>query len=138
MSKELVDKTDGHETWTNNIFRDPFYEVLQGVSPTCPFLTNRMADSNDTFTGMRSVHEAFLHHQQCWRRPPRNDDDMCFHITFYELVDLVHGNEIEGEIWRSGRIHSENTKELAALKTSRIRESACTVSSFHTLPFLRK
>ena len=139
MSKKLI---DGHETWTSNSnFRDPWYEVLPMVSPICPFLTNRMADSNDTFTGMRTVHEALLHHQQCWRRPPRSDDDMCFHITFYELVDLAHENELEGELWRSGRLHSDNEEELMALfgvKTRRIRESACTVSSFQALKFHSK
>jgi hypothetical protein len=129
MSKKLI---DGHETWTS-IFRDPWQEALPAVNPICPFLTNRMANSNDTFTGMRTVHEALEHHQECWRRPPRSDDDMCFHITFYELVDLAHENELEGELWRSGRLHSENEEELTALlgvKTRRIRESACTVSSF--------
>jgi hypothetical protein len=66
---------------------------------------------------------------------------MCFHITFYELVDLNHENKLEGELWRSGRLHSANEKELASLfkvKTARIRESACTVSSFYTLPFSQK
>jgi hypothetical protein len=136
MSKKLI---DGHETWTSNSnFRDPWYEVLPVVNPICPFLTNRMADSNDSFTGMRTVHEALLHHQQCWRRPPRSDDDMCFHITFYELVDLAHENELEGELWRSGRLHSDNEEELMALfgvKTRRIRESSCTVSLFRALKF---
>jgi hypothetical protein len=66
---------------------------------------------------------------------------MCFHITFYELVDLAHENELEGELWRSGRLHSDNEEELMALfgvKTRRIRESACTVSSFQALKFHSK
>jgi hypothetical protein len=77
------------------------------------------------------VHDALLHHRQCWRRPPPYDEDLCFHITFYELVDLVDENELEGELWRSGRLHSDNEDEIQALygvKSRRMRESACTVS----------
>jgi hypothetical protein len=47
------------------------------------------------------------------------------------LVDLSYDDELEGEIWRSGKLHSDNPDELEALygvRTRRIRESACTVS----------
>jgi hypothetical protein len=76
------------------------------------------------------VDTALLNHQYCWRGPASRDDDLYFHITFYELVDLTREDELEGEMWRSGRLHSDNEKELEALfgvKTRRIRESACTV-----------
>jgi hypothetical protein len=90
---------------------------------------------------MKTVHEALVHHQQCWRPPPPCHDDLCFHITFYELLGLLHDDELEGEIWRSGKLHSENEEELQAkfgVKTRRIRESACTVSSNPTVVIKRK
>lgn len=129
LSKRLIDE---HETWTSN-FRNPWNEALPLVNPICPFLTNRTDESSydqKAFNGMRTIHEALLHHQQCWRRPPHSDDDLCFHITFYELVDLTHDDEFEGEIWRSGKLHSDDEKELETkfgVKSRRIRESACTV-----------
>lgn len=127
LSKKLIDE---HETWTSN-FRDPWNEALPIVNPVCPFLTNRISNhAHGTFTGMRTVHDALLHHRQCWRRQPPCDDDLCFHITFYELVNLVDEDELEGELWRSGKLHSDNEAELQALygvKCRRMRESACTV-----------
>jgi hypothetical protein len=116
--------------WTSN-FRDPWNEALPVVNSVCPFLTNRAVDSNDIYAGMRTVDEALLHHQQCWRRPPRCDDGLCFHITFYELIDVSHQGDLEGEIWRSGRLHSDNEeglKPLFGIKSPWLRESACTVS----------
>ena len=140
LSKKLIDEhetwtksIDEHETWTGN-FRDPWNEALPVVNPICPFLTNRIDETNYSqqgYTGMKTVQEALKHHQQCWRRPPPSDDNLCFHVTFYELVDLTHDDELEGEIWRSGKLHSDNPDELEALygfRTRRIRESACTVS----------
>ncbi|PMD52652.1 uncharacterized protein K444DRAFT_187304 [Hyaloscypha bicolor E] len=139
LSKKLIDEhetwtksIDEHETWTGN-FRDPWNEALPVVNPICPFLTNRIDETNYSqqgYTGMRTVQEALKHHQQCWRRPPPSDDNLCFHVTFYELVDLTHDDELEGEIWRSGKLHSDNPDELEALygiRTRRIRESACTI-----------
>ncbi|KAE9366544.1 hypothetical protein N431DRAFT_349848, partial [Stipitochalara longipes BDJ] len=139
LSKKLIDEhetwtksIDEHETWTGN-FRDPWNEALPVVNPICPFLTNRMDEttySQNGYTGMRAVQEALKHHQQCWRRPPPSDDNLCFHVTFYELVYLTHDDELEGEIWRSGKLHSDNPDELEALyrfRIRRIRESACTI-----------
>ena len=140
LSKNLIDEhetwtksIDEHETWTGN-FRDPWNEALPVVNPICPFLINRMDETNYSqkgYTGMRAIQEALKHHQQCWPRPPPNDDCLCFHVTFYELVNLTHDDELEGEIWRSGKLHSDNPDELEALyrlRIRRIRESACTVS----------
>lgn len=133
LSKELIDE---HEIWTKD-FRNPFKEALPTVNPVCPFITKRIPDhSHGSFTGMRTVHGALLHHRQCWRRQPPCDDDLCFHITFYELIELNNEHELEGEIWRSGKLHSDNEQELWTLfgvKSRRMRESACTVSDhkFH-------
>jgi hypothetical protein len=66
---------------------------------------------------------------------PQNDERLTFHITFYEVVDLTHDNELDGEIWRSGKLHSDNEKELEihfGVKCRRIRDSACTVSDCTT------
>ena len=102
------------------------------VSPILPFLTDRDKDRHEKkYTGMNAVHQALLHHQQCKRQTPQNDQNFSFHLTFYEVVDLTHDDELAGEIWRSGRLHSDNEKELESLlgvKSRRIRQSACTVS----------
>lgn len=130
LSKKLIDE---HETWTQN-FRDPWTEALPLVSPVLPFLTDRERDSSHKkYTGMNAVNEALLYHQQCLRRLPRNDEHLTFHITFYEVVDLTCDNELDEEIWKSGKLHSDNEKELENLygvKSRRIRDSACTVSDF--------
>ncbi len=101
------------------------------VSDICPFFTNRAPDIKyKTFTSMGTVHEVLKHHQHCWRRPPPCDDRLSFHITFYELIDLSHEQELDGELWRSGRLHSDDESELEAffgVKSRRMRESACTV-----------
>lgn len=132
LSKKLIDE---HETWTQN-FRNPWTEALPIVSPILPFLTDRDKDRHEkTYTGMNAVNQALLYHQQCMWQTPQNDDNLTFHITFYEVVDLTHDDELDGEIWRSGRLHSDNEKELEALfgtKSRRIRESACTVGDFPT------
>ena len=127
LSKKLIDE---HETWTQN-FRDPWTEALPLVSPILPFLTDRERDASDkTYTGMNAVNQALLYHRQCLWQSPQNDDHLTFHITFYEVVGLAHESELDGEIWRSGKLHSDNEKELETLfgvKSRRIRESACTV-----------
>ncbi len=126
LSRQLI---DDHETWTSN-FRDPFNEALPVVNSVCPFITARMGDSDDKNNGKTTIEHALLNHQHCWRRPASRDNDLYFHITFYGLLDLAREDELEGEIWRSGRLHSDNEKELEALfgvKSRRIRESACTV-----------
>lgn len=120
--------------WTTDKFRNPWNEPLPVVNPICPLISNRDDETSYTqnkYTGMRTVYEALRHHRQCWPDAPRCDDDLCFHITFYELVNLSHDNELEGDVWRSGKVHSDNPDELEALygiRTRRIRESACTVS----------
>jgi hypothetical protein len=127
LSKKLIDE---HETWTSN-FRNPWNEALPIVDPVCPLLTNRLPGQSDaTLASKRIVHSALLHHQRCWRRQPPCDDDLCFHITFYELVDLADENELKGELWRSGKLHSDNEEEIGAMfgvRSRRLRESACTV-----------
>jgi hypothetical protein len=77
------------------------------------------------------VHKALLHHQRCWRSPPLSRGELCFHVTFYELVVLTNDDDLESELWKSGRLHSDNVHEVRVLfgdKCRRMRESACTVS----------
>lgn len=128
LSKSL---TDENETWSSD-FRDPFFEALPNLDPVCPFLTDRERELHyKSYTGMNLVNQAVLHHQKCWRQPPPCNDNLSFHITFYEIVDLASENELDDEIWRSGRLHSENEKDLDTkygVVCRRIRESACTVS----------
>jgi hypothetical protein len=133
LSKKLIDE---HETWTSH-FRDPWNESLPVVNPICPLLTNREGEHGDeSHANVGALHHVLLHHQQCWRRPPLGNEDLCFHITFYEIVHLEHQDEFTGEFWRSGKLHSENKNDVEALfgsnnlriKESRIKESACTVS----------
>jgi hypothetical protein len=128
LSKSL---TNENEMWSGD-FRDPFFEALPNINSVCPFLTDRERDNNSkSYTGMNLVNQAVLHHQKCWRQPPPCDDNLSFHITFYEIVDLARENELDDEIWRSGPLHSENEKELDTkygVACRRIRESACTVS----------
>src|SRR5271154_4629847 len=112
LSKNLIDE---HETWTRK-FRDPWTEALPIVSHICPFFTDREGDlSHKSCTGMNVVNQALLHHQQCWRRPPPCDNNSCFHITFYELIDLTHDDELEGELWRAGRLHGDTEKDTGTL-----------------------
>jgi hypothetical protein len=78
------------------------------------------------------VHKALLHHQQCWRSPPSSQNELCFHVTFYELIILTNDDDLESELWKSGKLHSENVQEVRELfgdKRRQMRESACTVSS---------
>jgi hypothetical protein len=127
LSRFLI---DGHETWTQN-FRDPWTEALPLVSPVLPFFTDRERDSSiKKYTGMNAVNQALLFHQQCsWESPP-NDDGLTFHITFYEVIDLACDDELDGDIWRSGRLHSEKELDTVfGVKSRRIRDSACTVCS---------
>jgi hypothetical protein len=116
--------------WTGEL-RDPFTEALPTLSAVCPFLTDRERNQRlSPNTGMNLVNQALLHHQKCWRQPPPCDDNMSFHVTFYEIVDLVRENELDDELWRSGRLHSDNERVLErkyGFKSRRIRESACTV-----------
>lgn len=45
-------------------------------------------------------------------------------------------HELDGEIWRSGKLHSDNEQELSiqfGIKSRRMRESACTVSDQKSL-----
>ena len=130
LSKKLIDV---NETWSQN-FRNPWTEALPIVSPILPFLTDRDRDRHErTYKGMNAVNAALLHHQKCMWQTPQNDDGLTFHVTFYEVVDLHDDNELDGEIWRSGRVHSDNDRELESLygvKSRRLRESACTVSVY--------
>lgn len=127
LSKNLI---DDHETWTRN-FRDPWNEALPKVNPICPLLTDREGDdSYGNHTRMINIQHALLHHQLCWRRPPPCQNDISFHVTFYEIIQLEHKNELQDEIWESGRLHSEHTFKGTQFGSGacRIRESACTVS----------
>ncbi len=136
MSKKLIDEhetwtkpIDEHETWTGN-FRNPWNEALPVINPICPFLTNRVDERNYSqkgYASMKKIEEALKHHQEACRRPQPGDNDLGFHITFYELVNLKHDDELEGDIWKSGKLHSDNPGKLdAGVRTRRIRESACT------------
>lgn len=122
--------TEENETWTGEL-RDPFTEAMPTLSAVCPFLTDRERNQRlSSNTGMNLVNQALLHHQKCWRHPPPCDDNLSFHITFYEIVDLTYDNELDDELWRSGRLHSDDERDLESMygvKSRRIRESACTI-----------
>jgi hypothetical protein len=134
LSKKLIQE---HEFMTTN-FRNPWTSMPM-VSVICPFLTDRERNLEEKiYTGMNLVNEALNHHQNCWRQPPRCDNNQSFHVTFYEIVDLVAETELESEIWRSGKLHSESKEQLKSMygiSSRRIRESACTVSCCAHLKF---
>ncbi len=50
------------------------------------------------------------------------EDGICFLITFYAFIHGKYEIDLGGEIWKLGRLQSDNE-----VGNRRIRESACTV-----------
>lgn len=128
LHKRLVTES---EAW-NGIFRDPWTEALPILNPNFPFLTDREGYmSHGRAARLNLIHRAIECHQTCARQPPVSDDGLCFHITFYEIIDVSVQNSPEHEFWKSGPLHSENEIGLftgrGSKRRRRIRESACTV-----------
>lgn len=101
--------------------RDPWVEALPNLSSVCPLFTHR-GGSLHAGDASCAIERALRCHQLCLPYTPLGEHNLFFHVTFYELIQVKNENDLEGEAWKSGRLHSDDTRVHR-----RIRESACTV-----------
>jgi hypothetical protein len=102
--------------------RNPWVEALPSLNSVCPLFTHRRGSSLHPEDASSTIERALTAHQRCQPYLPVEDNNICFHITFYEFIHASKETDFENEIWKIGRLHSDD-----ALENRRIRESACTV-----------
>jgi hypothetical protein len=128
LSRKLIDDNEiiakKEHAWST-VLRDPWAEAIPKLNSVCPFFTEReeslhVGDSNVS----QIIDRALEHHQRCIPYTSSKEDSLCFHIVFYELISLREDEDLEDEIWKHGKLHSDN----ARTRSRRFRESACTVS----------
>jgi hypothetical protein len=118
---------DNNATTTNEdqVFsaglRNPWVEALPKLSSVCPLFTHRGASLHPE-DASSAIERALRYHQLCLPYTPFEEHNLFFHITFYEFIYVKNEKDLEGETWKSGRLHSDNARG-----DRRIRESACTV-----------
>lgn len=129
LSRKLIEDDEvivmKDHAWST-VLRDPWAEALPKLNSVCPFFTEREESLRvGEFAASDIIDQALEHHQKCLPFTPPKEDTLCFHIVFYELVSLRDDAELEGEIWKHGKLHSD---DIRTTRSRRLRESACTVS----------
>jgi hypothetical protein len=107
------------------VLRDPWAEAIPKLNSIFPFFTEREESLHfgDLETS-QIIDRVLQYHQKCLPYTPPKEDNLCFHIVFYELISLREDEELEDEIWKYGKLHSDSVRA----RIRRFRESACTVS----------
>jgi hypothetical protein len=128
LSRKLIDSDEiialKDHAWST-VLRDPWAEAIPKLNSVFPFFTER---EESLLVGDLDVSQiidrALEHHQRCLPYTPSKEDSLCFHIVFYELISLRDDENLEDEIWKHGKLHSDDVRP----RIRRLRESACTVS----------
>jgi len=109
----------------STVLRDPWAEAIPKLNSVCPFFTEREESLQvGDLDVSRIIDRALEHHRGCMPYTPSKEDSLCFHIVFYELISLREDENLEDEIWKHGKLHSDGVRT----RSRRFRESACTVS----------
>lgn len=128
LSRKLIDNdkiTAMKEHAWSTVLRDPWAEAIPKLNSICPFFTEREESLKvGDLDVSRIIDRALEHHQRCMPYAPSKEDSLYFHIVFYELISLREDEDLEDEIWKHGKLHSDNIRT----RSRRFRESACTVS----------
>lgn len=131
LSRKLIENDEiivvKDHAWSS-MLRDPWAEALPKLNSVCPFFTEREGSLQiGGFNASGIIGRALDHHLKCLPFKASKEDTLCFHVVFYELVNLRDDEDLEGEIWKHGKLHSDDVRN----RNRRLRESACTVSSVH-------
>jgi len=122
--------------FTNRDRLNPEYPYLtdkEGLNPEFPLFTKQDGywHRNEKIYN-KGINRAIMFHLHCRKNLPQNNEEMTFHVVFYEIVDMGHEHQLDGELWPSGKLHSDDQKIIEdswGVACRRLRASAYTVGS---------